>query len=129
MLRLPASALLCGVRGGLFSRRLCDASFCSFRADELDHRHLRRVAAADADFDDPRVAAGSVLEARPDRVEQLSYHGFVLNDGSKLDGARAGSPRLPSVITRSTQRRSSLALGSVVRIFSSRNKRRDKVAH
>src|SRR6266542_7136683 len=31
-------------------------------------------------------------------------------------------PCLPSVITRSTQRRSSLALGSVVRIFSSRSK-------
>src|SRR3954469_15138937 len=39
--------------------------------DELEVRHLGRVTLTRADLDDPRVAAGSVREARSDLVEEL----------------------------------------------------------
>src|SRR6266850_4195688 len=76
-IQLLERCLCCGFLLLRFSAACAAAFFCaafrcfllSFRADKLDHGHLRRVAAADADFDDPRVAAGTVLEARPDRVE------------------------------------------------------------
>ena len=36
------------------------------------------------EFDDPRVAAGAVFEARADAVEQFLNHGLVVNDAQDL---------------------------------------------
>src|SRR4029079_18127160 len=42
--------------------------------DQLEVDHLRSVALARADADDPRIAAGPVREARPDLAEELVDH-------------------------------------------------------
>src|SRR5206468_3623220 len=56
--------------------------------DELDQRERRRVTAADAELDDPRVAAGAAIEARGQLVEQL------LQDAAPADDARRSPPRV-----------------------------------
>src|SRR3954451_23758019 len=58
---------------GLFGRLLADAPRSRRRrhvVHELEVRHLRRVAPARAELDDPRVAAGTLLETRRDVGEQ-----------------------------------------------------------
>src|SRR5919198_888538 len=45
---------------------------------ELDQRDRRRVSAALTDFDNSRIAAGTVFEAGRDRVKQFSHDRLIL---------------------------------------------------
>ena len=88
---------------------------------QLDQRHRRVVALAEAELEDAQVAAVALGVARAELVEELArrYRGRA---GGRTRGAgwRALGV-LPSVIIGSTTRRSSFALGSVVLIASWRS--------
>src|SRR3989442_11423484 len=69
--------------GGLLGR-----GFLALRArplDQLDHRERRRIPVAGAQFDDARVAARALGEARRDLVEELLHHAAPPDE-------RAGAP-------------------------------------
>src|SRR5205807_2729320 len=54
------------------------------RLDELDAGHRRVVAVAGAELEDPGVAAGPIVVARRDLVEQLVGHVLVADEGHDL---------------------------------------------
>src|SRR5438445_9821856 len=67
---------------------LLRGGFLALRAralDQLDHRERRRIPVAGTQFDDARVAARAVGEARRDLVEELLHHAAPLDE-------RAGPP-------------------------------------
>jgi hypothetical protein len=79
--RAEPSAHTLGSGCGLaFLRFLCRARVV-FAADELDLRDFRAVAAAVAHAQDAGVAAGTGLEPRRNRVEQLAHDILVGNVG------------------------------------------------
>ena len=97
--------------GARASSRLRFGAFAA--VGELDDRHRRGVAVAGADLDDAGVAAGAVAEAVGHVLEELGDDAAAANEGGAWRRA-CRVPRLPRVIMRSTTRRSSLALASVV---------------
>ena len=100
-------------------------------ADELDLRDLGAVAAAVAEAQDPRVAAGPRREARRERLEQLADDVACRArpratsrrawSGLPLPVARRRRRAWRSVMMRSTNGRSSFAFGIVVSMRSCRS--------
>src|SRR5688572_5584275 len=56
---------------------------CNIAVDELDHRHRRIVAVAEAGLEDPHVAAGATLVAGAQHVDQLGRCRLVAGLGDQ----------------------------------------------
>src|SRR6185436_5262418 len=93
--RAQAAADALGLRLGFRGRGLLGFGVrVELAADQLDLRDFRGVAAAEAEAQDPRVAARARLEARRDRVEQLGDDVAVLDVAehhpARVQGAAVG---------------------------------------
>jgi hypothetical protein len=101
-------------------RTSADFSALATGLNQLHQRHVGRIARARLHLEDARIAAGARLEARPEIAEQLLT--TLTSRSRETPGGGATSVSiLASVINGSTTRRSSLALGTVVRMVSCRS--------
>src|SRR5262245_26229960 len=108
---------------GLGPRLVLAALHLLVAIDQFDDGHRRRVAVAIASLEHPRIAAGPILVARPQGIEQLLDHGLITHarrgQAARVEVAALGQG---DVLDRKSTRLNSSHLGISYAVFCLKKK-------